>query len=547
MADNEQYLSAEARTAILRDISKNDQTDTQVRSVCTILKDAIDEPLESMHDFLQEMLPVDILYNQECFTDHRIFSCVRNVLHKLGVPVPTDRRTLISIKVAKALYTNDEDADDAVKRVEAWRRTKNVRSSPTDQPHSTPSAIHITSRLTSNNDSYTMSRNKATVVSSFKDEENFSGSVSGKVPLHIVRNKFIDAIQDHGIPRTEEVNLMHACLIGMALDYYYKSIRGMCQTLNHAFVSLEKQFNSLQHQAQARTYLINLTVDGIKREKKCTLLQAPETAHSRICDTFPNCGKEYQQPSHYCDFLQRRVERQPWAKAVIQARLTPGPDSEMDYNNFYSKLCAALTVELKDHPESNAESHVANGSAAAFFGERYAVSRKTNRSHGPFRNRRNLPSKTSDLHVRSMLRGPNRIKGRLSAAQLAQLTAKTRCLVCRKLGHWRHECPERGNTRGRDTMMSLIQDLGNSNQAVAQKLLAVSEDDDDWYDCLETSNGSTVQERAPNNSNDFETLFNAVPHDIYVDENALKEIEMIMDNVTEQFAGNCSVEEPNHF
>ena len=243
MTDNEQYLSAEARTTILRDSSRNDQTGTQVMSVCTILKDAIDEPLESMHDFLQEVLLVDMLYNQECFKDHRSFSCVRNVLHKLGVPVTTDMRTLISIKVAKAIYTNDEDADDAVQRVEAWSRTKNVRSSHTDEQHS-PSAIHITSRGASNNDSYTMSRNKATVVSSFKDEEKFSGSVSGKVPLHRVRNKFIDAIRDHGIPRTEEVNLMHVCLIGMALDYYYKSIRGICQTVNHALVSLEKQFNS---------------------------------------------------------------------------------------------------------------------------------------------------------------------------------------------------------------------------------------------------------------------------------------------------------------
>ena len=215
----------------------------------------------------------------------------------------------------------------------------------------------------------------------------------------------------------------------------------------------------------------------------------------------------------------------------MEARLTPGPDSETDYNTFYSKLCTALTVELTDYLELDAESHEAYESAAAFFGERYAVSRKTNRSHGPFRNHRNLPSRISDLHVRSMLRGPNRIKGRPSAAQLAQLKAKTRCLICRKLGHWRHECPERGNTRGRDTMMSLIQELDNSYQAVAQTLLAVPEDDEAWYAYLETSKDSTVQERASNNSSDFETLVNAVPHDSYGDENALEAIEIIMDNV----------------
>ena len=110
--------------------------------------------------------------------------------------------------------------------------------------------------------------------------------------------------------------------------------QGICETVEQDFAALEKQFNSLQHQAQARTYLTNFTIEGIRKEKNCTLLQALETAQTRICDIVPNCGKECQQTSHYCDFLQKMVERQTWAKAVIQARLTPGPNSEMAIVQF---------------------------------------------------------------------------------------------------------------------------------------------------------------------------------------------------------------------
>ena len=339
---------------------------------------------------------------------------------------------------------------------------------------------------------------------------------------------------------------MHSCLIGMALDYYYKSVRGICETVEKAFAALEKQFNSLQHQAQARTYLTNLTIEGIRKEKNCTLLQALETAHTRICDTVPNCGKEYQQPSHYCDFLQRMVERQTWAKAIIQARLTPGPNSEMDYNTFYAKLCAALTVELSELSESDTERSDSTGAAAAFFGERYAVYRQKSSNNGPRRYCTSPPRQRSDLQVRSMLRGPNRIRIGLSASQLAQWKAKTRCLICRKLGHWRHECPERGNTRARDTMMSLIQDLGNGNQAVAKTLLVMSEDDDEWYAYLEISNDPPVQDSATHTSNEFEALVNAVPS-IYDDEDAREDVEMIMEDITEQFAGQGNLEDPSPF
>ena len=129
----------------------------------------------------------------------------------------------------------------------------------------------------------------------------------------------------------------------MALGFHYKQIRDILKAIEEAFTALEKRINSPQHQAQVRTYLNSMNIENIKKEKNCSNLQALETAHSRISDTVPNCGKDYQQESHYCDFLERVVQRQPWAHQVIQNRPTPSTNDLMDYNKFYSKLVAALT------------------------------------------------------------------------------------------------------------------------------------------------------------------------------------------------------------
>ena len=63
----EKHLSDEARARLTLMIDKNGQTDPQVRAICVILKDAIELPIEEIHDNLIEMLPVDVLYVAPCF------------------------------------------------------------------------------------------------------------------------------------------------------------------------------------------------------------------------------------------------------------------------------------------------------------------------------------------------------------------------------------------------------------------------------------------------------------------------------------------------
>lgn len=329
--DDPRFLSVSKKNALNREIDKTDQSFSHVRSVCAIVKDAVDRDIDSIQDFLQELLPPDMLFDTECQINNRVFFTVRRLLEDIGVVQAMDRsRERISIKVARALFTNDDEREEAEDRIKEFVASKQTRmTSGTDVARNGANATRLQT-----SDNHSLPRNKAAVASAFKEEDKFTGSVSGKVPLHRVRNRFLDAVRDQAIPRQEEVSILHCCLSGMALDFYYKQIRDISMSKENAFSLLEKQFNSLQHQAQARTYINSMDIDTIKKEKSCSTLEALEIAHSRINDTVPNCGREYQQESHYCDFLERIVQHQPWAHQVIQNRLTPSSNEVMEYNTF---------------------------------------------------------------------------------------------------------------------------------------------------------------------------------------------------------------------
>lgn len=90
-----------------------------------------------------------------------------------------------------------------------------------------------------------LGQNKAAASNSFKEEEKYFGSFSGKVPLHRVLKKFLDAFNNQGIMRSDQVSLLLFVLSGLALDFYNKSIRGVCTSTDETFEALESRFNSL--------------------------------------------------------------------------------------------------------------------------------------------------------------------------------------------------------------------------------------------------------------------------------------------------------------
>jgi len=540
------FIDANVKASLIKMLERSDRTTAEIRTVCSVIEDALERGLDEIHDYLQEMLPLNVLFIYECFVDYRIFSVVRSLLEGIGLTVARDRR-MIPTKVATVLYTDSSEADEALERFECYTRSKSQHNHSSNNSANTAPAPVVVSHAGSGESS--LSRNKACVMQAFKTEDKFSGSVSAKISLHRVRNRFIDVIRDQSIPRQEEVNLLHCCLCSMALDFYYKSIRGIANSMDEAFRMLEAQFNTLQHQAQARTYLRTLTFEGIKSEKNCSSLEALEICHSRITDTVPSCGKEYQHDTHYCDFLQNVVTTEAWAQQVIQNRLTPAPNERMDYNTFYSKLGAALTAFESGVPESGRDSRNMP-SAAVFFGERYAspvksMARSRNRHQGGAPQARN-----NILDVMTSLRPPNRIKGKTSASRLAQLKARTKCLRCHEVGHWRHECPKRSMQSTKQVLMSLVRDIGNDEDAVAAVLWALSEDDDEYYAFTSQSGISLTEpidqqpEAIPNSFEAFVTGAESAPD--YDEKEAVEDLRTCFEVMVDEI-GSSENEEQQAF
>ena len=174
--EDERFLSATSRAALSRDIDRNDQSLDHDKSVCAIVKDSLERDIDFIQDFLQERLPPDLLFDRECQINNQIYSIIRRLLEDIGIPQALDRsRGRISIKVARALYTNTGDRSEAEERVQAYLQSKETG---TVQPSETI-RISTTPHGSSTNEGSSLSRNKAAVTSTFKEDEKFSGSVSG--------------------------------------------------------------------------------------------------------------------------------------------------------------------------------------------------------------------------------------------------------------------------------------------------------------------------------------------------------------------------------
>lgn len=87
-------------------------------------------------------------------------------------------------------------------------------------------------------------------------------------------------------------------------------MKNVAKSIDQAFSMLKEQFNSYQHQAQARTYFSQQYIQAVKKEKDCSALISLETIHQRILDFSPSCGKYYQADTHCQYFLAKSVERE---------------------------------------------------------------------------------------------------------------------------------------------------------------------------------------------------------------------------------------------
>lgn len=155
---------------------------------------------------------MDMKFTEERLVSRRTFPVIPQVLGKSGVSVIRDKTTKIVEKVARAFYEKPGTISAEAGRIEAYYNSNNTRSSPTTAQQGFP--VVQTPNAGADSDRQQLGRKKASVWNVFKDQDKHTGATSGRVPLHSVRNRFLVAMCDHSIPRTDQIDIFHCCLIG---------------------------------------------------------------------------------------------------------------------------------------------------------------------------------------------------------------------------------------------------------------------------------------------------------------------------------------------
>lgn len=201
-----------------KDIERNEETksDAQVLGICGILRDAIEQPRANVLEYLQQLIPAETLFVDECLANHSISNVVRHIIEKSGADIIRDRNIKIRVKVVRALYSNPDCVTEAGRTIEPYHRPKHSRCHDPGPNSGHSTGVHTAHLIVAThgegNGQQAPGRNKTAVANTFKEEDKYSGSFSGKVPLHHVRNKFLDVVHDQAIPRSNHVDLLHAVL-----------------------------------------------------------------------------------------------------------------------------------------------------------------------------------------------------------------------------------------------------------------------------------------------------------------------------------------------
>lgn len=285
-----------------------------------------------------------------------------------------------------------------------------------------------------------------------------------------------------------------------------------------AWTMLFSEFNSVQHQTQTREYLYN---DGVRAEKNCSLYEALEHVHICILERVPQCGPDYQKDSHMCDFLYLAVRGQKWAREVLAERGSGGHGKEsMKYSTFHHRLTAAAHVyQLEDNGDEDR--------AGTYIGDTYAKPKMPARK-STYRGTASFDKKG--------VRPANRIRGKLSPNQIAEMKKKTKCNHCQRTGHWRLECPDRMKTPITEIVRARIKELGNSDAAVAAVLWEIVQEEEEYdaYVHLVSQFDHPNQHR-----NEFDTLLN----EVYTIEDATEDLVSTFDCLTSPESDGSNADE----
>ena len=116
---------------ISKEIADNDQRNARVHGICGFCTDAIQKRIQDIPSFLEECLPPEVLFDDACLYNQRIFTIIRHILELCGKQVPPSvpRNTRIPLKVAEMLYSFPEDKEQAVQLCKSYNESRNKRTS----------------------------------------------------------------------------------------------------------------------------------------------------------------------------------------------------------------------------------------------------------------------------------------------------------------------------------------------------------------------------------------------------------------------------------
>ena len=188
-------------------------------------------------------------------------------------------------------------------------------------------------------------------------------------------------------------------------------------------------------------------------------MKALEYAYNKIIRMQPQCGPDFLGDEHRAHWLAGMLRQEDWSKFVRAQRLTTGLSSEQ----FYTMLLS--TAQELTSTDSASDERRPPGL------DDMAYSLNMNQFARLIRNTRTRPK--SNFNER--FRRENR--RRRTKEELAKLKARTKCVKCRKVGHWRAECTDNTLTLT-DAINSRIGSGGGVPESIRNALIALVRHED---------------------------------------------------------------------
>jgi hypothetical protein len=470
MSDNQ--LVAQARAELAACLPKTRAEECVLEAIGDVINPpGGDIPSAGSLDQLIEALPPESLVTVETIRYSKIWTTLRSTLRCLGVEVASARGRTVALCTIKALYSGEELREMCD---EATARYRSCKTPSTALPSSATNNGESTSSPSQGGTSSQgrKSRQAQAISKRFNDAEKYSSDVNDPTTLAKTRERYMTAVDELEIDRSDQTAFLHHILKGAANDFFYSDISNQDPrpSLGEAFGLLEKRFETHEKQQQVRQNLTSMTIDSLQRELSVSKRQALTEMYNRILRFTPSCPPETRGDRHMLILLCDALKDELWAEDTCSLRLS---DGNITFAMMYGKLAAILTDKLQ---KGSVADLMSTGSPAmaypVSFGQRFAQT--------PQPKRRQVQNPVfMESRAYTSPRRPKR----------SALPTDT-CLRCKKRGHWAADC----SSEGRLTMTEAIAGRlrGADTEKAANILFQFSQD----FDAAEAARDEQLEEDA---------------------------------------------------